>query len=157
MAHGNVYTIVRPRVVTSTAITIIQVKAGVNYGFEIIRAWISQHLSTTSAQIQASLIRKSGAATVTAGVLGTTVLKQDPNAPTPDLVLSTTGTGITASGEGADSDEIYPDGFNVLNGWLYLPVPEERIFVPVNGIIALKHLVAPASHTLTAGIVVREL
>ena len=156
MAAGDVYTLVHRRIVVASAITILQVKAGPNYGFEILRAWISQHLSTTSAQVQASLIRKSAAATVTAAVVGTTLLKQDPNGPTPDLVLSTTGTGLTATAEGTDSDEIYPDGFNVLNGWLYLPVPEEREIIPQSGIIALKFVVAQASHTFTAGIRVRE-
>lgn len=157
MAAGDVYTLVHRRIVVATAITILQVKAGANSPVEILRAWISQGLSTTSAQCSLALIRKSAAATVTAGVVGTTLLKRSPNAGTPDLVLSTTGTGLTATGEGTDTDEVYPDSFNVLNGWLYHPIPEERLLVPVNGILGLKFMAAPASHTFTAGIVLKEL
>jgi len=157
MAAGDVYTLVHKRIVVATAITILQLKAGTNSPFEILRAWLSQHLSTTTAQCQIGFVRKSAGATVTAAVVGTTLYKRSPNAGTPDLVLSTTGTGLTATGEGTDTDEIYPDAFNVLNGWLYLPVPEERILVPISGIIGLKFTVAPASHTFTAGITVREL
>jgi len=157
MAAGDVYTIVHRRIVVATAITIIQVKAGTNSPLEILRAWCSQSASTTSAQGALALIRKSAAATVTAGSVGTTVLKRSPNSGTPDLSLGTSATGITATAEGTDSDEIYPDGFSNLGGWLYLPVPEERPIVPVGGIIALKFMAAPTSNTFTAGIVVREL
>lgn len=157
MAAGDVYTIVHRRIVVSTAITIIQVKAGTNSPFEVIRAWAGQGLSATSAQASLALIRKSAAATVTSGVVGTTVLKRNPNSGTPDLSLGTAATGITATAEGTDGDEIYPDSFNVLGQWLYFPVPEEREIVPVGGIIALKFMAAPASNTFTAGIRIREL
>lgn len=157
MAAGDVYTLVHKRIVVATAITILQIKAGTNSPCEILRAWVSQHLSTTSAQAQISFIRKSTAATVTAAIVGTTLYKRSPNAGTPDVILSTSGTGLTATAEGTNTDEIYPDSFNVLNGWLYLPVPEERILIPISGNLGLTFMVAPASHTFTAGITFREL
>lgn len=158
MARGDVYTVVHKRISVSTAITIIQLKAGTTYGFDILRGWWSQSNSTTSAQQAFALVRKSTAATVTAGVVGTTVYKLDPNAPTPDLVLSTSGTGITASAEGTNTDEVLVDAQNTQSGWLYLPIPEERIHVPPGGIIALTLMAAPAAAlTISAGITIMEV
>lgn len=141
----------------STAITILQLKAGTNFPLEILRAALTQDSSTTSAQERFSLLRKSGAATVTAASAGTTLCKYNPAAPTSDVALGTTSTGITASSEGTDSDILVDRGFNVINGIEWLPTPEERIIVPVGGFLAMKFLTAPASHVWFAEIVFREL
>jgi len=156
MPHNDVY-VLRNQATVSTAITVLQLLAGANNGFLILRASVSQRGSTTSAQEDIALVRKSAAATVTAAVLGTTLFKTDPNMASPSLTLSTTGTGVTASAEGTDSDQILREGFNVLNGWLYLPVPEERIYVPPAGIIGMKFLTAPASQTWDFEMVIQEV
>lgn len=152
---GSVFTLRYNRIIVSTAITILQVKAGAANGFQVTRAWISQGASAVSATANIALLRKSSAATVTAAALGTTLFAHDP-ATTSGVSLGTTATGYTATSEGTDSDEIWSQGFNTLIGALYLPTPEERIFVPPGGIIALKFTVAPASATWTAGITFKE-
>jgi hypothetical protein len=155
MANNDVYTL-RNEIVVSTAITVLQIKCGASNPCEIIRASVSQRGSTTSAEEIIELVRKSAAATVTAAVAGTTLLSRDPGQPTAGLSLGTSATGHTATAEGTDTDVILKEGFNVLNGWLYLPVPEERIYVPAGGIIGLKFPVAPASQTWEFTITVRE-
>lgn len=155
MPAGDVYTL-RQSSTVSTAITVLQLKAGANNGFVIIRASLTQYGSTTSAQETISIVRKSGAATVTTAVAGTTLLSRDPNQATASLSLGTSATGVTATGEGTDGDVILQEGFNVLNGWLYIPVPEERIYVPPAGIIGLKFLTAPASQTWKQEVVIME-
>lgn len=158
MPYGDVYTVELKRQSISTAITLVQVVAGAATPFEIIRAWCSQHTSTTAAQGQISIIRKTAAATVTMATVGTQVFKKSLNSGAPALQLGTLLTGVNASGEGTDGDELYADGFYIPSGWLYLPVPEERPVVQGGGTIALKFVVAPpAVGTFTAGIVLREL
>lgn len=144
-------------VTISTAITALQLKAGTNGPIEILRAWATQANSTTSAQCSVALVRKSAAATVTTGVAGTTVLKQNPLNPTTDASLGTSATGITASAEGTNGEIAHVEGFNILSGFTYLPTPEERIIVPQGGIIALTFLDAPASAKWYCGIHFREL
>jgi hypothetical protein len=122
----------------STAITVSQLKAGVNGPLAILRHSLTQSGSVTSTQIAVGLIRKSAGATVTAGVAGTTVLKQNPVAPTTDASLGTTATGITATGEGTDGELTTQRGLNVLNGQETVYTPEERPIVPQAGIVAQK-------------------
>ena len=126
----------------ATATTIQQLKAGINGAVAILRHSITQSGSITSTQIASTLVRKTAAATVTAGVSGTTVLKQNPIAPTPDASLGVSATGITATAEGTDGEQTLMRGWNVLNGQETVYTPEERVIVPQGGIIAQKLLVA---------------
>jgi len=152
MEFSGIYKISR-NVTTSTAITIIQIKAGASRPLKILRAWVTQSDSTTSTQTGIQLLRKTAAATVTSY----TPLLMRPNDPVANAAGSTSGTGITATAEGTDGDILIEEGFNILNGWLYLPIPEERIIVPVNGIIGLKFPVAPGSALYKAGIIFGEI
>jgi len=137
----------------STAITILQVKAGTTKQFEILRAWVTQSSSTTMYMQRIQLLRKTGAATVTSY----TPLLLNPASPAADAAGGSSATGYTASSEGTDGDLLINDVFNTLNGWLYLPTPEERIKVPASGIVALKFPAAPAAAmTFTASIIFGE-
>lgn len=150
---SGIYTVVYPATAVSTAITIIQIKAGAGGPLEILRAHVSQGLSETSTQEQINIVRKSAAATVTSF----TPLKYNPADQAALAVGGTSATGTQATAEGTDTDILVSEGFNILNGWTWLPTPEERIFVPGGGIIALKFPVAPASFTVRAYIVFREI
>lgn len=151
----NVFTLIHRRIAVSTAITVLQLKAGSTMGFEVLRAWMTQHTTATPAQATVSLIRKTVAATVTTAVVGTHILKHDPNGPTPQLSLGTAATGITATAEGTDGEEPWSEAFNVVNGVLWFP-EKERIFVPPDGILGLKFMAAPPNQTYTAGITIVE-
>lgn len=149
-----VYTANLPATSISTAITLIQIKAGAARPLELLRAWLGQTASETSEQLPLSIRRKSAAATVTSF----TPIKYHPSAPTADAAGGTSATGYNASAEGTDTDVLVPDSFNVLQGWLWTPTEAERIYVPAGGIIALKLDAAPgAALTLLGGIVFREL
>lgn len=144
MPYGDTYT-VRHSAPISTAITALQIAAGTGSPIILLSGSVTQRGSTTSAQEEISFVRKTAAATVTPGVVGTHVFKRSPNAPTPQLQLGAALTGVIASAEGTDGDILWREGFNVLNGFKYLPVPEERIVVPGGGIIGLKFFTAPAN------------
>jgi hypothetical protein len=157
MFIGPCYAVVNNGVSISTAITAVQLLTGSNGPAEILRASISQGSTATSAQIAAALLRKTAAATVTTAVAGTTLLKQNPLNPVSNATLSTTGTGITASAEGTNGEEWQSDGFNDLNGQVWIPAQEERMLVPAASLVAVTLLVAPQSATRYARIGFREL
>jgi hypothetical protein len=157
MFIGPCYVLDNNGVSISTAVSAIQYKAGVNGAAEILRASLTQGSTATSAQLAAALLRKTVAATVTLGVAGTTVLKQNPINPTTDASLGTSATGITASAEGTNGEQFVTDGFNDLNGYIYLPAQEERPLVPQGGIVALTFMTAPQSATRYARLAWREL
>lgn len=139
------------------AVTLLQLKTGTTKPIEIIRAWCTQHTSTTSGQVRIQILRKTGAATVTTG--SGLLYPLDATSPTSSLAVGTTSTGFTASGEGTDGNVLIDDAFNILNGWLYLPVPEERIKVAANGdFLAIKFPTATVpTATYEVGIIWQEL
>lgn len=149
MGFGHNYTM-RDGTAVSSAITVLQMLAGATCPFVTIRASVSQRGSTTSAQEEVAFVRKgpgTGATVTTAIIAGPTgTLFIDRKAdPSPSLSITTTGTGIRGTAEGTDGDIFLKEGFNVLNGWLHLPVPEKRIHVQAATAAALKFITAPAS------------
>ena len=150
---GRVYVVNNLNVVISTAITIIQIKAGATTPLYLVRASLAQRLSTTSAQERVIIVRKTAAATVTSA----TPLLYDGTDSAAAAVGGTTSTGITASAEGTDGDILVDRPFNVLNGFEWIPTPMEMIKVPAAGFIALKFPNAPASATWSAQMVFCEV
>ena len=151
MSKG-VYSIIFNGVIT-TAKTLLQIKAGATTPLEILRASITNATVDASDSGVAQILRKSAAATVTSQ----TAKLFDGSSTAADAVGGTAATGDTASAEGTDGDVLIEEGFNVLNGFLWLPTPEERIIVPAAGFIALKSDVTITSATLRAVMVFREL
>jgi hypothetical protein len=137
------------------AITLLQIAAGTAMPFVVIRAWVTQRSSVTSTQIGAEVVRKTAAATVTAAVAAD-FKKVDPGDAAASVQLGAALSGHTATVEGTDGDAMDIQGVNILNGYYYTPVPEERETVPGGGLVALKLLTAPPAGTYQAGLVIRE-
>lgn len=147
MAKG-VYVARLDATVISTAITLIQLNAPATAVLEILKAWVTQTLSEVSTQEEIQILR-----TTTAGT-GTSF--------TPILISpgsAAAGATVTTnhSAEGTAGDSVIREGFNILNGWYYIPIPDERIYVAPSGRLALKFPAAPASATWSAGIIWREI
>jgi hypothetical protein len=142
------------RQAVTSAITLVQIAAGSSAGLQILEVRLAQSSSTTSTMLPIQINRKSAAATVTSF----TPLLTNPNDAAAKAVGGSTATGVNASGEGTDGDILVQDVWNYLSGWLYQPIPEQRVQVAPSGIIALKLPVAPtASITLTATVTFQEL
>lgn len=149
---GRKYAIKHDNIAVAGAITIIQLKAGASNVCYINRLEINQSGSTTSAMVRTQILRKSAAATVTSF----TPLLLDTGDGAAKSVGSTSGTGITASAEGTDSDILVNVSWNALSGYLYLPPLDERIVVPAGGIIAVKFPSNPGL-TITATLEFEEI
>jgi hypothetical protein len=145
----GVYDIVMPATVISTARTIIQYNAPSTRIAVVLRAWLSQTLSETSTQEEVEILRTTTAGTGTGG----------PPTPRPKgAFAAAAGTAtFNHSAEGTAGDSLIREGFNILNGWLWVATPDEYIILPPSARIALKFPVAPASATWTAGLTVAEL
>lgn len=143
----GIYTTVMPATVVSTAITLVQYNAASTNIGVVLKAWVSQNLSETSTQEEAQLLRVSTAGTGT----GSPALN-----PLGAYGTAAGTTTIAHSAEGTPSTSLVREGFNILNGWLWVPTPDERIIIPPSGRLALKFPVAPASATWSAGLVIAE-
>lgn len=151
---AGIYTINHNAIVVSTAITIIQYKAGAANKAAVVRFRIGQGLSETSTQEQVHLLRKvaASAATVTAF----TPIEYDTDGPAAFGVGGSNATGITATAEGTDSDILVDATFNILTGYEWVRSDRCEIMIPAGGVVALKFPVAPASATWRAQLVIEE-
>ena len=127
---------------------------------EILRAWCAQGATETSEQLgimlalQASAFGTYTSTTPTPHFLGGKVSGLTGGTTGAE---GTCGTDASANAAGTKTPIIY-DGFNNLNGWLWVPTPEERIVLPADTAIVLA-MVGTAT-TLTnwsAGITYREI
>lgn len=125
----------------------------------ILRAWVGNQATETSDQLGIILGLKASA-------FGT----YTSTTPTPHFIggrvsgiaggtsgaEGTAGTDAASEGAGTVTPIIY-DGFNNLNGWLWVPTPEERIRIPSDTAIILKIVGTPATLTnWSAGITYEE-
>jgi hypothetical protein len=126
----------------------------------IHRAWVGNQETETSNQLGIMVALKASAfGTYTS----TTPTPHFVNGPASTIVGGTSGAegtaGTDASAEGAGTvTPIIYDGFNNLNGWLWVPTPEERLVVPTDTAVILKIVGTPATLTgWSAGLTFEEL
>jgi hypothetical protein len=134
--------------------TLVIVHAASTWGtagclLEVVRCTISQNETETSQQLGAIIARKVTAfgtytsTTPTPGALG---------AAASGITGGTAGAagtaGTDASAEGAGAITTWhAEGFNNLNGFLWVPTPEERLFVGPDQAVVLKLRGTPTTLT----------
>jgi hypothetical protein len=139
---------------TGNVLLAFQTAASLNAGciISMRRLEIYQSGTSTSAQIRAEFFKRD-----TAGTLTTTSVTPQGiiiGGPASGLSGNTSvigGTGRIGINSSADSGGTYtsinPFGFNNLNGYLWIPVPEERIIVPPSTVAGIRLLATPATTT----------
>lgn len=153
-APSGLYTLIRAAVTTSTAITINQILVPAVTAAEVTRAWVNQSTVTTTNQTRAQLNRCASVGTVTSQA----ATPAQNGMQASKCVNGTSATGITATIEPGTANTWWSEGFNIVNGILYLPVPEARMLIvgAASGtgtpVIALKFPSAPASADYTSGV-----
>ncbi len=148
MGYIGVYTALQPDIAITGAVTVVQVNAPATAAVDVIRAWVTFD-SVVSTAIEVALKTVSTAGTAT------TVT---PGQHWPGSAAFSGTASRTSTAEGTLVDDDFPREFvNYLNGWLYLPVPEERLRIAPSGRVALYLPTAPgASVNISAGIVFGE-
>lgn len=114
---------------TAGAVTLSFVNPGTTRSLQFLRAWAAQAVNATSAQ---NRIQLSTQVTAFPTLTGATPVAHTISDPASVIVSGTAGaagtSGINASAEGAGAKTIiYPDAFNVLNGYLWIPTPKDVI------------------------------
>ncbi len=143
------------------AVTLAFINPGVDATLEILRCWCAQAANATSAQQQVQLNTQVTAFPTLTSI---TPEKTAPLDAVSTIVGGTAGaagtSGVNASVEGAGSKTVkFPDAFNVLNGWLWVPTPDEAFLMSASlaSGFGLHFPAAPATLTSwNAGIVYAE-
>lgn len=137
---------------TGSVLIALQTNSGVNAAaiLKVVRLEVSQSGSVTSAMEDIVFSTRD-----TAGTLTTTAVTPRNVAltgPASGLTGNTSvigGVGRIGINSSADSGGTYTDHFaispNQLNGYLYLPVPEERFIIPPSIVWCARFATAPAS------------
>lgn len=122
----------------SAAKDILRMSASSTSVLELIRLEVTQDTSETSEQLPLSIYRASTDGTGTS------------RTPRPLEVLDSAFAGTAISDLSADTtksptEPLWSSAQNVLSGWLWHPVPDERIIVPPSGRIAVRLETAPGA------------
>jgi hypothetical protein len=117
------------------------------------RVEIGQSGTTTGEMVRAAISTRD-----TAGTLTMTSATPRPISPLGGPASGITGSTApagTAARVGTDSSadsggayvDIYPATFHNLNGWLWVPTPEERIEIPPATVVCVRLLASPTGTT----------
>jgi hypothetical protein len=118
-------------VLGATTLLFLNPKAGPSPAIEIIRLWCGQSANATSAQQRIQVVTQVTAFPTLVGATPQTLKRGDPVSAIVSGTAGAAGTcGVNASAEGAGTKSvIWDDTFNVLNGWLWVPTPNETIIL----------------------------
>jgi len=145
------YTVTGQNITVSGGPTLVLINPVAGTAIEILRCWCSQMANATSAQQGIQMGTKASAfGTYVSATPG----KTKSGDPVSGIAGGTTGAagtcGINASAEGAGTAlAIYPDAFNVLNGWLWVPTPRETFIIRAADSLAFQLKFSTTPGTLT--------
>lgn len=123
----------------TTAITILQLRAHATRPLVLTRLWLDT-TAVAAASLSIQVLRQTTAGTMTTLSPGPLPLR--PNEPTAGFTA-----GNTATVEPTASDILLQEAFNAVNGYLWLPTPDEQWVIPAAGFLGLKFAAAPAAST----------
>lgn len=137
-SYNRVYTVRFTNTSLTAAMPFVFVNpkaTGAGSALEIISCRLSQSANATSAQERVEIFTQASAFPT---MVSATPVPTKFGDPASGITGGTTGAagliGVAGTAVGAGTKTIVlSDAFNVLNGWLYIPLPEER---PVIGIAA---------------------
>jgi len=123
-------------------------------GLVIISIELGQETSETSQQEVLQLNRRTTASTLPTS---TTPLRLGSQT-TASLLTGSTTTNATgkSSVQGTTGNIIILPPFNVLNGFIWYPLPEARVHMAVSAFLTLEFKTAPAANTWSGGICFEE-
>lgn len=151
---SGVYTVSMANVtiVADATLVIIRTAAAITTRasmIEVLRAAVNQIGTETSDQLGVIIGTKASAfGTYTSTAPNPHVLGGAASGIAGGTTGAAATSGTDASAEGAGTvTTLIEEGFNNLNGWLWVPTPEERIIVPVDTAIILKMVGTPVTLT----------
>jgi|GEM_PF-1060422 len=148
----------------NTLVALMPGAAATTPQIELRRAWMAQAVNATSAQTRVQLTSKAAALQSAMTAKTPERLKRYESVSILLGAAAPAATGTASIGnatvtEGAGAQTaIIDDSFNNLNGWLWVPTPDEVIIFPAGGAVAacLFLPVAPSVTTWSFGLCYAE-
>lgn len=151
---GRIYTVGIENATISTTkplITLTPAASGAGSLLGLRRVEVSQNGAVTAAQIRAALSTRTGST-----ITNTSALTPQPlspvGGPASAITGGTSGAAGTAGGPMTTDTtptyvDIYKTNFNNLNGWLWIPTPQEMIQIPASTVFVFRTLADPTTLT----------
>lgn len=135
----------------ATTLSFVNPAAAPNVNLEFFRAWVGQSANATSAQQRVQLETQVTAFPTLTSKTPEKLKRAEAASIITGGTAGAAGTaGVNASAEGAGGKtSIFDDAFNVLNGWLWVPTPNETIIMPAGSTSGLGLFLPVAPATLT--------
>jgi len=160
-AVAKTFSVVGSNITIVGGATLVFIRPDTDVGFEVLRCWCGQD-STETSEMQRIVLQTQLATMPTL-----TSVNPIPHqlGETSLIVGGTAGAagtcGIDASAEGGGATvTVVPDSFNNLNGWLWIPTPEERIILRAAATSGFGMSIETTPTTLTGwsfGVTFREI
>ena len=149
------YAFVISSLTSLTTVPFAQLATPATTGIEIISFELYQETSETSQQEVIQIARRTTASTLPTSTTPRQLKQNDP----ASLLTGSTTTNAqgVASATGTLDYVLYKIAFNVLNGLVWIPVPEARITMKPSSFLTFSFPTAPAANTWSGVIVFREL
>lgn len=163
MGHTYTVSMSNQTIVADATLVIIHAAAAIGTRgsiLEVQRAWVNQIGTETSDQLGVILGQKVSAfGTYTSTTPAPHALGGAASGIAGGTAGAAATAGTDASAEGAGAVTVtIQEGFNNLNGWLWVPTPEERLIIGPDIAVIVKIVGTPATLTgWNAGITFAEI
>jgi hypothetical protein len=151
----GVYVIPFSGLTSLTGVPFLQIATPATQAVELLSFELYQETSETSQQECITLTRRSTASTLPTAV--TPIAMREKNGASLLTGTTTTCAAGIATVTGTLVSTLLTMSFNVLNGLLYLPIPEARLTVGPSGFLTFQFKTAPAANTWSGQLVFQEL
>jgi hypothetical protein len=138
----------------SATLPVLQIAAAATKPLIVQRLEITNESSVTSAVGIAELVRSTATAPGTLSLAAGRIIKLDPSFAAAGFALTDTGFSGALTGT---QETIGRWGFNILNGFLYLPTPEEQFEIAAGGFLWVRLVPTVPTATYDVDVVVTEL
>lgn len=151
---GRRYTAVFQAVAVTAAQDLLSLLAPAGTKLKLISCRIGQSTDFGDAQAENLRIRiRRGMTTVGSGGTAPAMIPVDPS---DGAAVAVARANDTTPASGGTIVECFEETFNAQIGWVYLPVPEERIECAVSTRIAVNLVAAPADSLTMSGTICWE-
>jgi hypothetical protein len=159
---GRLYSLHLNDATMSATGIVVAIRPGAAFGLRVVRAWMAQRSSATSAQFGVQLGRKATAFPTLTNSFTPVKLDEGDGASqfTGGTALSAGTCGTVATSEGAGVfTPIIPDCFNNLSGWQFVATPDERFIFKAGSAdaCALRIVLSGSTGNISGGIIFEEV
>lgn len=155
---SKIYTVSAENMTLGTGVVLVAMRTAADLAtagglLELLRIEIGQSGTATGAQIRGEIFTRDTAGTLT--MTSATPRPISPLGGPASAITGSTAPAGTAARVGTNSSadsggtyvSIHPFNFSNVNGYLWLPTPEERIVVPPATVVGVRFLATPGTAT----------